>query len=100
MDFESPDVEKDFPGLYASEGADGKAKTISDSEGDHDKLSKKDLLIGRRKDKKEKSKDRGYAALEGESSPEEELDAKQVAKKCFIYIKLIAFLPFQFQKPF
>uniref|UniRef100_A0A1B0GEC5 Rho-GAP domain-containing protein n=1 Tax=Glossina morsitans morsitans TaxID=37546 RepID=A0A1B0GEC5_GLOMM len=81
MDFESPDVEKDFPGLYASEGADGKAKTISDSEGDHDKLSKKDLLIGRRKDKKEKSKDRGYAALEGESSPEEELDAKQVAKK-------------------
>ncbi|KAL9887760.1 ral interacting protein isoform 2-T2 [Glossina fuscipes fuscipes] len=80
MDFDSPDVEKDFPGLYASEGADGKAKTISDSEGDHDKLSKKDLLIGRRKDKKEKSKDRGYAALEGESSPEEELDAKSPSK--------------------
>jgi len=38
--------------------------------------SKKDLLIGRRKDKKEKGKDRGYAALEGESSPEEELDTK------------------------
>jgi len=33
-------------------------------------------LIGRRKDKKEKGKDRGYAALEGESSPEEELDTK------------------------
>lgn len=45
-----------------------------DSEGDHDKVSKK--VIGRRKDKKDKSKDRGYAALEGESSPEEELDAK------------------------
>uniref|UniRef100_A0A1A9X219 Rho-GAP domain-containing protein n=1 Tax=Glossina brevipalpis TaxID=37001 RepID=A0A1A9X219_9MUSC len=82
MDFDSPDVEKDFPGLYASEGVDGKVKKSKDesdySEGDHDKLSKKDLLIGRRKDKKEKSKDRGYAALEGESSPEEELDAKQV----------------------
>lgn len=49
---------------------------LSDSEGDHDKVSKKDLLIGRRKDKKDKSKDRGYAALEGESSPDEELDAK------------------------
>ncbi|CAD6991672.1 unnamed protein product [Ceratitis capitata] len=56
MDFDSPDVEKDFP----------------DSEGDHDKMSKKDLLIGRRKDKKDKGKDRGYAALEGESSPEED----------------------------
>lgn len=33
-------------------------------------------MIGRRKDKKDKSKDRGYAALEGESSPEEEMDAK------------------------
>lgn len=50
--------------------------SILDSEGDHDKISKKDLLIGRRKDKKDKGKDRGYAALEGESSPEEELDAK------------------------
>lgn len=26
MDFDSPDVEKDFPGLYASEGGDGKSK--------------------------------------------------------------------------
>lgn len=38
------------------------AFTVSE---DHDH-SKKDLLIGRRKDKKEKGKDRGYAALEGE----------------------------------
>lgn len=52
-------------------------KNLLDSEGDHDKISKKDLLIGRRKDKKDK-KDRGYAALEGESSPEEEVDAKWV----------------------
>ncbi|XP_055847573.1 ralA-binding protein 1 [Episyrphus balteatus] len=75
MEFDSPDVEKDFPGLYASETVGGKKKEESDfSEGDHDKISKKDLLIGRRKDKKDK-KDRGYAALEGESSPEDDLDA-------------------------
>lgn len=75
MEFDSPDVEKDFPGLYASETGAGKKKEDSDfSEGDLDKLSKKDILIGRRKDKKDK-KDRGYAALEGESSPEDELDA-------------------------
>ncbi|XP_018802653.1 PREDICTED: ralA-binding protein 1 isoform X1 [Bactrocera latifrons] len=84
MDFDSPDVEKDFPGLYASEGGDGKSKKSKEdsdySEGEHDKVSKKDLLIGRRKDKKEKGKDRGYAALEGESSPEEELDAKSPSK--------------------
>ncbi|XP_036342579.1 ralA-binding protein 1-like [Rhagoletis pomonella] len=84
MDFDSPDVEKDFPGLYASEGGDGKSKKSKEdsdySESDHDKLSKKDLLIGRRKDKKDKGKDRGYAALEGESSPEEDLDAKSPSK--------------------
>ncbi|XP_023296596.2 ralA-binding protein 1 isoform X1 [Lucilia cuprina] len=85
MELDSPDVEKEFPGLYASEGVEGgkskKSKDESDySEGDHDKVSKKDLLIGRRKDKKDKSKDRGYAALEGESSPEEELDAKSPSK--------------------
>lgn len=45
------------------------------SEGDHEKVSKKELLIGRRKDKKDK-KDRGYAALEGESSPEEDTETK------------------------
>ncbi|XP_037950783.1 ralA-binding protein 1 [Teleopsis dalmanni] len=84
MDFDSPDVEKDFPGLYASESVDGKSKKSKEesdySEGDHEKVSKKDLLIGRRKEKKDKGKDRGYAALEGESSPEEELEAKSPSK--------------------
>ncbi|KAH8236421.1 hypothetical protein KR026_001433 [Drosophila bipectinata] len=81
MDFDSPE-EKEFPGLYASEAADSrskKSKEESDFSEDHE-LSKKDLLIGRRKDKKEKGKDRGYAALEGESSPEEELDTKSPSK--------------------
>lgn len=50
-----------------------KKYAVSDG-GDHEKPSKKDLL-GRRKEKKEK-KDRGYAALEGESSPEEDTDTK------------------------
>lgn len=45
------------------------------SEGDHEKVSKKEILLGRRKDKKDK-KDKGYAALDGESSPEEDLDTK------------------------
>ncbi|KAM8703289.1 hypothetical protein ACLKA7_007984 [Drosophila subpalustris] len=83
MDFDSPE-EKEFPGLYASEAADGKSKKSKEesdfSEGDHDKHGKKDLLIGRRKDKKDKGKDRGYAALGGESSPEEELDTKSPSK--------------------
>ncbi|CAK1593795.1 unnamed protein product [Parnassius mnemosyne] len=79
MDFESPDVEKDFPGLYASES--GRKSNESDfSDGaDHEKPSKKDLL-GRRKDKKESKKDRGYAALAGESSPEEDTDTKSPSK--------------------
>ncbi|XP_030373896.1 ralA-binding protein 1 [Scaptodrosophila lebanonensis] len=81
MDFDSPE-EKEFPGLYASESTSKKSKEESDySDGEHDKHSKKDsLLIGRRKDKKDKGKDRGYAALEGESSPEEELDTKSPSK--------------------
>lgn len=49
------------------------ARTVS--EGEHEKISKKELLLGRRKDKKDK-KDRGYATLDGESSPEEDLDMK------------------------
>ena len=52
---------------------------VSDG-GEHEKPSKKDLL-GRRKEKKESKKDRGYAALEGESSPEEDTDTKWVSKK-------------------
>ncbi|EDV92934.1 GH18557 [Drosophila grimshawi] len=83
MEFDSPE-EKEFPGLYASEAADTKSKKSKEesdfSEGDYDKHSKKDLLLGRRKDKKDKGKDRGYAALDGESSPEEELDTKSPSK--------------------
>lgn len=69
MEFESPDVEREFPGLYASES--GKKSNDSDfsDESFDSKMSKKDLLIGKRKEKK----DRGYAALEGESSPDEEV---------------------------
>ncbi|XP_045487050.1 ralA-binding protein 1 isoform X2 [Pieris rapae] len=80
MDFESPDVEKDFPGLYASEtGRKSNESDFSDG-GDHEKPSKKDLL-GRRKDKKESKKDRGYAALAGESSPEEDTDTNPSKSK-------------------
>lgn len=44
---------------------------IAVSEGDHEKVSKKELLLlGRRKEKKDK-KDRGYATLDGESSEED-----------------------------
>lgn len=49
---------------------------IAVSEGDHEKVSKKELLLlGRRKEKKDK-KDRGYATLDGESSPEEDFETK------------------------
>ena len=48
------------------------------SDDGHDRPSKKDLLIGKRKDKKDSKKDRGYAALEGESSPEEDPEMKLV----------------------
>ncbi|KDR06596.1 ralA-binding protein 1 isoform X2 [Zootermopsis nevadensis] len=79
MEFESPDVEKDFPGLYASES--GKKSNESDFSDDaHDRPSKKDLLIGKRKDKKDSKKDRGYATLEGESSPEEDPETKSPSK--------------------
>lgn len=50
------------------------AQAVSDDA--HERSTKKELLIGKRKDKKESKKDQGYAALEGESSPEEELDVK------------------------
>uniref|UniRef100_T1JMI2 Rho-GAP domain-containing protein n=1 Tax=Strigamia maritima TaxID=126957 RepID=T1JMI2_STRMM len=75
MDFESPDVEKDFPGLYASE-ATGKSPENDFSDDGHDKPSKKDLLIGKRKDKK----DKGYVAFEGESSGDE-MDGEQMGLK-------------------
>nr|CAH7745898.1 unnamed protein product [Callosobruchus chinensis] len=70
MDFDSPDVMKDFPGLYASE-FNKKCSNDSDYSDDAEKGIKKDMLIGKRKDKKDKKdKERGYAALEGESSDE------------------------------
>lgn len=105
MDFDSPDpdVEKEFPGLFASESSANRKKDEDDckfnllsiwfrvsrwiinlefcdiivvSEGEHEKVSKKELLLlGRRKEKKDK-KDRGYATLDGESSPEEDFDTK------------------------
>ncbi|XP_019560513.2 ralA-binding protein 1 [Aedes albopictus] len=79
MDFDSPDVEKDFPGLYASETGGKSKKDDKDFvEAEAEKVSKKELLIGRRKDKKEKKT--AYAALEGESSPEEELETKSPSK--------------------
>jgi hypothetical protein len=49
--------------------------TIVSDEGSHDKHSKKELLGGKRKDKKDR-KDRGYATLEGESSPDEDQETK------------------------
>ncbi|XP_053694277.1 ralA-binding protein 1 isoform X2 [Sabethes cyaneus] len=80
MDFDSPDVEKDFPGLYASEGSSRSKKDDKDfSEAEAEKISKKELLIGRRKDKKEKKS--AYATLEGESSPEEDLETNPSKSK-------------------
>ena len=51
------------------------------SDDGHDRPSKKDLLIGKHKDKKDSKKDRGYAALEGKSSPEESPEMKLVPFK-------------------
>ncbi|KYM82657.1 RalA-binding protein 1 [Atta colombica] len=79
MDFESPDVEKEFPGLYASESARKSNESDFSDEGSHDKHSKKELLGGKRKDKKDR-KDRGYATLEGESSPDEDQETKSPSK--------------------
>ncbi|XP_077286341.1 ral interacting protein isoform X2 [Arctopsyche grandis] len=73
------DNEDGFPGLY--HGEPGKRNNDSDYSDDGEKPSKKDLLIGRRKDKKESKKDRGYAALEGESSPEEETETNPSKSK-------------------
>ncbi|XP_067210391.1 ralA-binding protein 1 isoform X2 [Linepithema humile] len=80
MDFESPDVEKEFPGLYASESARKSNESDFSDEGSHDKHSKKELLGGKRKDKKDR-KDRGYATLEGESSPDEDQETNPSKSK-------------------
>ncbi|KAJ8923836.1 hypothetical protein NQ315_010418 [Exocentrus adspersus] len=70
MDFDSPDVMKDFPGLYASD-LSKKCNNDSDYSDETEKGVKKDMLINKRKEKKDKKdKERGYAALEGESSDE------------------------------
>jgi len=55
------------------------SSTVSDD--GHDRPSKKELLIGKRKDKKDSKKYRGYAALEGESSFEEDPEMKLVPLK-------------------
>lgn len=65
--------------MYASETGGKSKKDEKDFvEAEPEKVSKKELLIGRRKDKKEKKT--AYAALEGESSPEEELETKSPSK--------------------
>nr|XP_023013849.1 ralA-binding protein 1-like [Leptinotarsa decemlineata] len=70
MDFDSPDVMKSFPGLYASE-LNKKGTNDSDYSDEAEKGMKKETSIGKRKDKKDKKeKEHGYAALEGESSDE------------------------------
>ncbi|XP_065166399.1 ralA-binding protein 1 isoform X2 [Atheta coriaria] len=79
MEFESPDVMKDFPGLFVSEGSK-KGSNDSDYSDETDKLAKKDLL--KRKEKKDKKdKERGYAALEGESSADENDSSPSKIKK-------------------
>jgi len=55
------------------------SSTVSDDS--HDRPSKKNLLIGKRKDKKDSKNERGYATLEGESSPEEDPEIKLVPFK-------------------
>lgn len=98
MDFDSPDpdVEKEFPGLFASGATASRKKDDDDckcewhtqtecivnrfncsyvvSDAEHEKISKKELLLGRRKDKKDKKS--SYATLDGESSPEEDFEPK------------------------
>ncbi|XP_054708372.1 ralA-binding protein 1-like isoform X2 [Uloborus diversus] len=69
MEFDSPDVEKDFPGLYASETS-RKGQSRDSDYSDEEKASKKDLL-GKKREKRESKKDKGYVAFEGESSGDE-----------------------------
>jgi len=84
MDFDSPDVEKDFPGLYASteighKDSDGTGNYINIFHTFNLSLvpiTSSNVIILMATGKRKEKKDRGYAALEGESSPEEEPDAK------------------------
>ncbi|KAF7268551.1 ralA-binding protein 1-like [Rhynchophorus ferrugineus] len=84
MDFDSPEVMKDFPGLYSSEKKKGADNDYND---ESEKTTKKDMLIGKRKEKKDKKdKDKGYAALEGESS-DEASPCKSKKSKTFKFTK-------------
>ncbi|KAK9889301.1 hypothetical protein WA026_004582 [Henosepilachna vigintioctopunctata] len=77
MDFDSPDVMKDFPGLYATE-LNKKCKDDSDFSDD---ATKNESSIGKKKEKKDKKdKDKGYAALEGESSGDENSKSRSPSK--------------------
>ncbi|XP_060537148.1 ralA-binding protein 1 [Cylas formicarius] len=85
MDFDSPDVMKDFPGLYSSDLK--KKGNDSDYNDETEKCNKKEMLIGKRKEKKDKKdKDKGYAALEGESSDEASAQ-KSKKSKAFKFTK-------------
>ncbi|XP_063703915.1 ralA-binding protein 1 [Culicoides brevitarsis] len=75
MNFDSPDVEKEFPGLYEDASTKGKKDDANESE--HEKLSKKELLIGRRKEKKDK---KCYATL-GDDDEEEPLAGEASSSK-------------------
>lgn len=80
MDFDSPEVMKNFPGLYASE-LSKKGGNESDYSDENDKATKKDILQAKRKEKKDKKdKEKGYAALEGESSGDENGTSKSPSK--------------------
>ncbi|GFY50883.1 ralA-binding protein 1-A [Trichonephila inaurata madagascariensis] len=78
MDFESPDVAKEFPGLYASETMKRSQSRDSDYS-DEEKTSRKDLL-GKKKEKRESKKDKGYVVFEGESSGDELDEARSPGK--------------------
>lgn len=100
MDFDSPDVEKEFPGLYASEEPGAKSKKEDGksqakitrinpllslppvTEIEHEKSSKKELLIGRRKEKKEK---KAYATLGDDDDEPEPKSSKKL--KAFKFSK-------------
>ncbi|XP_044765618.1 ralA-binding protein 1-like [Coccinella septempunctata] len=77
MDFDSPDVMKEFPGLYGTESS----KKCKDDSDFSDEAAKNDSLIGKKKDKKDKKdKEKGYAALEGESSGDDNSKSRSPSK--------------------
>lgn len=74
MEFDNPEVIKSFPGLYVSDHSKKlNNETDYSEDGDGSVTGKKELLANKKK-KDKKDKDRGYAALEGESSAEENCD--------------------------